>query len=198
MTTSNNNHDPNNNVHKRNSVEFPGTFATLKEACEKAADGTVILIQPGKYELPQTITLSKNITLRGNAECEKDVVIDCPTSHAFEISGGSPSFQNLTVSSGGENCGAFCVTGGTPSIFCCTITSRNGAGMYVRGKNANPQVEACVMKKCGGNGLLGVGFAETDLAAEQCEGFSPSLAHAVRAGFVHRAGGVRLVRDSCA
>ena len=109
------------------NITVPGTFATLEEACEKAPDGAVITIKPGKYTLSKTIILSRSIILHGETGRAEDVVIDCPTSNAFEITGGSPSFQNLTASSGAETCGGFAIRGGTPNLFRCVVTSRKGS-----------------------------------------------------------------------
>ena len=111
-------------------ITVPGTYASLEEACQKAPDGAVLTIKPGKYTLEKTIKLSRNLTLRGETGRAGDVVIDCPEFGAFEI------------------------TSGSPQIFRCTITSRRGAGICVKGKEADPVVEECIVKDCGEAGVV--------------------------------------------
>ena len=134
-------------------ISVPDDFATIEDAYKNVKDGGIITILPGKYELSATIVVNRPVTFRGSTGRPEDIVIDCPTSDAFEITGGSPSFQNLTVSSGTEKCGGFFITGGTPKLFRCIVTSRKGCGMYVYGEKTNPQVESCIIKKCAGSGL---------------------------------------------
>ncbi|MCR5162713.1 MAG: right-handed parallel beta-helix repeat-containing protein [Thermoguttaceae bacterium] len=136
------------------NITVPGTFVTLEEACEKAPDGAFITIKPGKYELSKTIVLSRTITLRGETGFPEDVVIECPNSRTFQITGGSPLFQNLTANNRDVNRGGFYITGGTPKLFRCIITSRKGAGMAIEGKEANPEIEKCIIKDCGTAGLI--------------------------------------------
>ncbi len=134
-------------------VTVPEDVTTIAEAYNKVKDGGIITIQPGKYELSKTIAVNRSVTFRGSTGRAEDVVIDCPTSDAFSVSGGRPSFQNITASSGAEMCGGFSITGGSPKLFRCIVTSRKGAGMYVKGYNANPQVESSVIKNCGESGV---------------------------------------------
>lgn len=134
-------------------VSVPENVTTIAEAYNIVKDGGVITIQPGKYELLKTIKVNRSVTFRGSTGRAEDVVVDCPSSDAFSVSGGNPSFQNITVSSGAEMCGGFSITGGSPKLFRCIITSRKGAGMYIKGNNINPQVESCVIKYCGESGV---------------------------------------------
>ena len=135
------------------NIVVPGTFETLEEAYEKAPDGAIITIKPGKYELSKTLVINRKVTFRGETGDPESVVIDCPDFDAFKITGGSPSFQNLTAISGGDEGNAFCVTGGTPQFFRCIITSRKTSGMVIKGKETSPVVEQCLIKDCGGSGV---------------------------------------------
>ena len=132
-------------------VVVPDDCATIEAAYATVKDGGIITIKPGKYELTKTLEIDRKVTFQSSSENPEDVVIDCPDSNAFMITGGSPSFKNLTVTSGGlydkENA-AFYVTGGSPSISKCTITSRKGFGIVVEGKETDPTFEDCVVKAC--------------------------------------------------
>ena len=135
-------------------ITVPNDIPTIEEAYRNVEDGGIITIQPGRYELSSTLEVNRPVTFRGNSGRPEDVAIDCPYSDAFKISYGSPSFQNLTASSGAEKCGGFDITGGTPKLFRCIVTSRKAVGMYVHGERANPQVESSVFKNCGQNGVF--------------------------------------------
>lgn len=157
------------------NIVVPGTFLTLNEACEKAPDGAVVTIKPGKYTLEETIKLSRNITLRGETGRAEDVIIDCRLFDTFEISCGSPSFQSITVSSRGKDGCGFYITGGTPQIFRCIITSRKGAGISMGGKGTNPELEKCIIKDCEGPGVYvneeGLGeFRDCDIYGNEYPG----------------------------
>ena len=86
-----------------NKILVPDTYPTLEEACENAAEGDVITIKQGNYTLVNTIEISCSITLCGETDRPEDVVIDCLNFQTFRITGGSPSFQNLTVINGLED-----------------------------------------------------------------------------------------------
>lgn len=133
---------------QQKSVTVPGDYATIEEAYNNAEDGTVIMIKPGKYTLSSSIYASRPVTFRGASRRAEDVIIDCPSADAFYVRDGAPTFQYLTVSSGGVTCGAFIITGGSPKIFRCVITSRLGCAIYVNGPNADPQVDSCIIKDC--------------------------------------------------
>lgn len=138
---------------KKRFITVP-TDCSLEEACMKAVERAFITIKPGKYRLSQSIDLAKNIVLQGETKRAKDVIIDCPSFDNFQITGGSPTFQNLTISCGAENCNAFYITGGTPKLSRCIIISRKGDGIWIKGENANPQIELCAIKDCGSSGLV--------------------------------------------
>ena len=83
-------------------ILVPGTYSTLEEACENASEGDVITIKEGKHIVKDTIEISSSITLCGETGNPGDVIIECPSSQTFKITGGSPSFLNLSVISGPE------------------------------------------------------------------------------------------------
>jgi parallel beta-helix repeat protein len=137
-------------------ITVPDDCPTIEEAYAKVKDGGIITIKPGKYELSKTLEIDRNVTFRGDTSDPESVVIDCASATAFKITGGSPSFQNLTASSGGteeNNRYGFYITGGTPNLFRCIITSREATGLVVEGKDAAPKVEKCVLKDCGKFGM---------------------------------------------
>ncbi|MBR0192340.1 MAG: right-handed parallel beta-helix repeat-containing protein [Thermoguttaceae bacterium] len=138
---------------KRKSVSVPDDFPTIEAAYANVQTGGTITIKPGKYELSDTIDVNRTVTFLGDSEDMDDVVIDCPEADAFHITGGNPSFKNLSVSSKKEEGEAFYVFRGAPQFIHCTITSRMGNGMIVLGEDCNPYLESCVIKNCGKQGL---------------------------------------------
>lgn len=135
------------------NITVPDNFVTIEEAYKHVKDGGIITIQPGKYELSAPLVVNRPVTFRGNGKRAADIAIYCSSSHVFKITGGSPSFQNLSAVSGAEKCGGFYIAGGSPKLFRCVISSRKGSGMYVKGANANPQVELCTLKDCKKSGV---------------------------------------------
>ncbi|MBQ2620194.1 MAG: right-handed parallel beta-helix repeat-containing protein [Thermoguttaceae bacterium] len=159
-------------------ITVPDDLPTIEEAYKNVKDGGIVTIQPGKYELSATLVVNRPVTFRGSTGRAEDIVIDCPSSHAFQITGGSPAFQNLTASSGAETRSSFNVTDrtmldsttlqmtqqktyngfyvteGTPKLFRCILTSRLGAGMYINGEKADPQVDSCIIRNCKGGGVV--------------------------------------------
>ena len=133
---------------QQKTVTVPGDYATVEEAYDNVEDGAIIMIKPGKYTLSESIYASRPVTFRGASRRAEDVVIDCPSSDAFCVSAGAPTFQYLTVSSGGVTCAAFNITGGSPKLFRCVLTSRLGCAMYVNGEKSDPQVDSCILKDC--------------------------------------------------
>lgn len=129
----------------------PDDYPTIEEAFESVKDGGIITIKPGKYVLSRTLEIDRDITFQGSGKPE-EIIIACPHSHVFGITGGSPVFQNLTVGSSAKKRNGFYVTGGTPKICSCVLTSPKGGGIFVEGKDADPIVEKCVLKNCGGPG----------------------------------------------
>ncbi|MBQ2621194.1 MAG: right-handed parallel beta-helix repeat-containing protein [Thermoguttaceae bacterium] len=134
-------------------ITVPKDCATIEEAYAKVKDGGIITIEPGHYQLSETLVVNRSVTFRGNGRQAEDVAIDCSKGHTIQISRGDPFFQNLTVSCGIEKGYALCVIGGSPKLFRCIIISRKYNGMYVVGENANPKVESCIVKDCGGIGV---------------------------------------------
>lgn len=128
------------------NIIVPDDYPTIEEAYANVKDGGTITIKPGKYVFSTSLIVNRNVTFRSDTDDPESVVIDCTLLSTFWITDGSPSFQNLTVSNGHENSGGFYVSGGTPKLFCCIITSRKGAGMGITGKDANPEVEKCIIK----------------------------------------------------
>lgn len=84
----------------------------------------------------------------------------------LEITGGSPVIENLTILSSGkemspipsfsEEMSSECVliSGGTPKFVQCVITSQNGAGMRISGKDASPEVSRCVFQNNANSGVI--------------------------------------------
>ena len=159
------------------NIVVPDNFPTIEDAYNNVKDGGIITIQPGKYELSATLVVNRPVTFRGSTGRPEDIVIECPSSHAFQIDNGSPSFQNLTVVSGGEESGSFFITGGEPKLFRCILTSRKGRGIFIQGEKANPKVESCTIKNCGKAGVLiqekGLGaFTDCDIFGNTASGIA--------------------------
>ncbi len=110
----------------------PDDFPTVEAAYARVKDGGRIVLKPGKYAFSRTLEIDKTVTFRGDGKAPEEVVIVCPDSDAFHITGGSPSFENLTVSGG----------------------AKDGVGFFIEGKDADPTLEKCVIKDCGGAGVV--------------------------------------------
>ncbi|MBQ2622689.1 MAG: right-handed parallel beta-helix repeat-containing protein [Thermoguttaceae bacterium] len=135
-------------------ISVPGDCKTIEEAYAKVMEGGIITIESGKYYLSAKFVVDRSVSFRGGTGFAKDVVISSCTSDVIKITGGSPSFENLTVQSEAENSCCFNIVGGTPKLFRCTIVSTKGNGMYIKGENVNPKVELCTIKDCKLSGAL--------------------------------------------
>lgn len=113
-------------------VVVPDDLPTVEVAYARVKAGGSIALKQGKYALSRTLEIDKTVTFRGDAQAPEEVVIVCPHSDAFHITGGSPSFENLTVSGG----------------------AKEGVGFFIEGKDAAPTLEKCVIKDCGGAGVV--------------------------------------------
>ena len=132
---------------------------TLEERCKVAKDGDIIILKPGKYKLDKRLVIDRDITIC--AESPEKVILTSPDYCVFEILFGSPTFENLTVISTSEmtSSSAFEITGGTPKIRRCTITSCHGTGVHVSEKETVPEIMDCIIKECGNRGIFFLFFA---------------------------------------
>lgn len=116
----------------------------LKMLLDWAKDGDVITLKAGKYDLPASVVVNRDVVIRG--EEGKDVVLTSSDSAVFHITSGSPKFENLTVANNEELSSAFLITGGSPKISDCVIIADNGMGIRVQGKESSPEVSQCMIK----------------------------------------------------
>ena len=141
-------------LRKLDAITVPDDYRSIAKAYRHLNDGGTITIKPGKYKI-RGLVVDRNVTFCGSTGRAEDVIIDSPGFSAFRVTSGSPTFQDLTVISGGPGSSGvgFEVTGGTPKILRCTITSSMGMGIHIRGGRANPLIQSCAIKDCGGAGV---------------------------------------------
>ncbi|MDO4575021.1 MAG: right-handed parallel beta-helix repeat-containing protein [Planctomycetia bacterium] len=132
---------------------------TLEERIKATKDGDVITLKSGKYNLDKRLVIDREITIRG--ETSEKVILTSSDSCVFEISFGSPIFENLTVISDSEDerSAALLITGGSPKLQSCAISSYHGTGIHVSQKETAPEVRDCTIKECGGSGILVENYA---------------------------------------
>ena len=145
----------------RNSLDFTDNSAivfdeagTLEERYKAAKEGAIITLKPGKYNLDQTLVIDRDVTIRG--EVLGKVIINSSAYSTFVIPFGSPKFENLTIVSTSEEkeSRVFSITGGTPKLQRCVITTHHGSGVHVSQKETAPEITDCTIKECGNNGIV--------------------------------------------
>ena len=144
----------------------PGTaeapFATIQAAVNAASAGDIVLLAPGIHTLNSTLSITKGVTVDGQ-DWMKTIIR--PASSGFRavlINHAEATLRGVTVRDATSATGGTGVridtAGGTLAdsrVTCCTITSGNGAGVFV--VNGNGSIRRCRIDGNSGTSTWGGG-----------------------------------------
>ena len=166
-----------------------GDYKTFASAILSAKTGEIIVLRPGTYK--ETLTISKDVRIVGEGGRSMVIVEGAPDAHVFNFTSGSAALTGLTIrhtrGPGGRDLGAIDVTGGTPMIEDCDLTS-SASVVSIHGARANPTFLNCTMRDSFGPGLLV--FDQGQGIIEKCV-----ISGNTNQGVVIRTGGNPVARD---
>jgi len=166
-----------------------GDYKTIASAILSAKTGEIIVLRPGTYK--ETLTISKDVRIVGKGGRSMVIVEGAPDAHVFNFTSGSAALTGLTIrhtrGPGGRDLGAIDVTGGTPMIEDCDLTS-SASVVSIHGARANPTFLNCTMRDSFGPGLLV--FDQGQGIIEKCV-----ISGNTNQGVVIRTGGNPVARD---
>ena len=131
-----------------------GTHRSVIEAVAVATPGARITVHPGTYAGP--VVLKDDIGLVAEGPRDRVVIVGTGTC-AVEVASGRSLVQGLTlrvvVDSDDDldfldSVPALRIAGGRPEIVDCDVSSAMGAGIAVRGADADPSVTGTVVHGC--------------------------------------------------
>ena len=134
-----------------------GDYTTIASAYANAKPGEIIVVRPGTYR--ESLTIRSDVRIVGEGGRSKVIVEGAPGANVFDFLGGSATLTGLTIRIVGtgpadKGWGAIAVTGGTPVIEDCDLTSSAGPAVYILGAGANPTIRNCTMRDSRGSGVL--------------------------------------------
>ncbi len=156
-----------------------GDYKTIAAAYANAKPGEIIVVRPGTYT--ESLKIKSDVRIVGEGGRSKVIVEGAPGASVFTFEGGSATLTGMTIRGVGTgSSGAIDVTGGTPVIEDCDLTSKAGSAVYIFRAGANPVIRNCTIRDsvvCGvlvfmqgqgtiekcvisGNGLSGVAISE--------------------------------------
>jgi parallel beta-helix repeat protein len=137
-------------------VGGPDGLPSIAQAVAQAKDGETIKIRPGKYSGP--VTLGKSLTLEGEGNRDQ-IVIESNSGPVFTLT-GNETLSNLTIRfTGSAQTDAIKVTGGSPTIKGCTLSSTASAkppnwAACIAVYGGNPKISGNRVQKSKGMGIL--------------------------------------------
>ena len=126
-----------------------GDFRDIASAYAKAKAGETIVIRPGTYRV--SLVVDRDVRFIGEGGRGKVILVFGPNSNVFTFTDGAAMLTGLTIRVMGigppeRPVGAIAVTGGTPHIEDCELTSSAGSALYVFGATANPLFRNCSIR----------------------------------------------------
>ena len=167
-----------------------GDYPTIASAILGARPQDTIVLRPGTYK--ESLTIRNDVRIVGEGGRSKVIVEGAPGQGAvFEFTAGSATLTGLTIRVVGTGTGtsAIAVTGGTPVIEDCDLTSSAGPAVYIIGAGANPVIRNCTMRNSSGSGVV-VFYQQGQGTIEKC-----LISGNARSGVEIRTGGNPTVRD---
>ena len=125
-----------------------GDYVTISEAYANAKPNEVITVKPGTYS--ESLTIDRDVRIVGEGGRSNVIVENAPGAHVFTFTAGSATLTGLTIRVVGTGpadtgVGAIFVSGGTPVIEDCDLTSSAGSAVFIAGPTANPTFRNCTM-----------------------------------------------------
>ena len=177
-----------------------GDYTTIASAYAAAKPGEIIVLRPGTYKEPRGIRINNDVRIVGEGGRSKVIVEAASGEDVFTFMAGSAKLTGVTIRYTGPTdpqggIGAISVTGGTPVIEDCDLTSSAGSAVYIFGAGANPTIRNSTMRDSRGSGVFvydqGQGIIELCVISENA-----SVASGSRyAGVEITTGGNPVVRD---
>eukprot|EP00741_Cyanophora_paradoxa_P008882 tig00001408_g8599.t1 len=96
-------------------------FTDLKRAVDAASARDTVLLKPGTHIIEETLTISKNITVKGSGDKKTDAVIEMKhvSEYALVLGGAGPGTISNFAVKGGVN-----VVSGTWTVTACDIAGQ--------------------------------------------------------------------------
>ena len=120
------------------------TVDDLVSKVDSASDNDTIIVASGDYQLTQTLTISKSITLKSSGTVTLDGQTD---RRVIEITGGSPTIEGFTIKNGktGDKLTGggiyFSVDAGKLTVTNCRFENNyavnNGGGIYISSSSSS-------------------------------------------------------------
>jgi parallel beta-helix repeat protein len=165
-----------------------GDYKTIAAAYANAKPGEIIVLRPGTYK--ESLTVRNDVRIVGEGGRSKVIVESAPDASVFWFTAGSATLTGMTIRGvgTGTGTGAIDVTGGTPVIEDCDLTSSARTAVYILGAGANPVIRNCTIRD---SGVCGVDvFNQGQGTIEKCV-----ISGNARAGVQISKGGNPVVRD---
>jgi len=140
----------------------PATPGGISKAVTNAGDGGVIILTPGTYNIDSTITINKNLTIRGAGA--DTIIVAGGLGGIFAISSGcTVTIENITLTGGkgsGTEGGGAIYNAGTLELIDCTFTGNevgNRNGGAICNYSGELTLTGCTFtgNEAGGNGSSG-------------------------------------------
>jgi len=130
-----------------------GDYRTIASAILGAKPGEIIVLRPGTYK--ESLRIDRDVRIVGEGGRSKVIVEGAPGRSVFEFTAESAKLTGMTIRilGSGEISAAIHVTGGTPIIEDCDLTSSAGSAVYISGVRAIPTFRNCTMRNSTQNGV---------------------------------------------
>ena len=144
----------------KKAVLVPNDVPTLAEAYAKVPPNGKITLRHGTHSVPETIVITKNVTILGDPAHPERVVLQGGESSVFHLQSGFAEIAGVTIQNegqeGNEEDSNIAVLFSAPQglFHDCVFTSRFGGGFAVNAKDSRPLVRNCVAQNCGLTGFF--------------------------------------------
>lgn len=162
------------------TISVPGTFATIQQAINAAADGDIIEVGPGTYSGPGNRDIQfggKAITLRSTGGAEQTIIDAGPGHRGFHFRAGESAdsvLSGFTIRNGrlpGSRGGGIYCEFSSPTLVNCIIENCSAdVGGGIGGWNAAPVITDSVIRGCSATYGGGIGLVQQSNATiTRCE-----------------------------
>jgi parallel beta-helix repeat protein len=136
-----------------------GEYETIAAALADVQPGETILVRAGVYH--ENISVDKPVTLIGDQKAQGRVVLECSKDICLTVTADA-SVRNLMVNArvgfwarfiNKVEAHAIAIFRGRPILENVDVSSNTGAGIAVKGSNAEPEIRKARVHDCGLNGF---------------------------------------------